>query len=66
MRPNTAALIRSYPCQCGETHTAPVVIHGLPVLICPKADGDALRISFNTDGTPYLRTGERKPDKRKK
>lgn len=62
MRPSSAPLTRTHPCRCKQTHPAVAMIAGLPLLVCPDADGDAMRVAFAKDGIPYLITGDPEND----
>ena len=58
MRPSTGPLVRTHPCRCGDVHPAVVMIAGLPLLVCPQVDGDAVCVVIQKNGIPYLVTGE--------
>jgi hypothetical protein len=59
MRPSAAPLVRTYPCRCKQTHEAIAMIAGLPLMLCPNADGDAIRLAFVKGlPTPVLLTGD--------
>lgn len=61
MRPSSAPLTRTHPCRCQNgkgVHPAVAMIAGLPLMVCPDADGDAMRVAFGKDGIPFLLVGD--------